>query len=200
MEARESLHVNKKQFILEKSRRLFYNVGIRLVSMDDIAKECGISKKTICFYFENKSEVVRMVLQLYLEEFEDSLNNIISSACNPVDELKSLIKSLFSVQGRMSALAIKDLKEYYAGIYGNAVHQNKSALSKFLKRNIASGVKKGWYLPIEYIDKFIKTFIEFIAFIFLEKEPYFIKEDEALQFGTLMINVLADEKGKAYLL
>jgi AcrR family transcriptional regulator len=44
--------------ILETSNELFLNLGFKSVTMDEIAKKMGVSKKTIYKYFENKTELV----------------------------------------------------------------------------------------------------------------------------------------------
>jgi len=50
----------KKNIIL-KATELFMKLGFKSVTMDDIAKEMGISKKTIYSHFSNKETVVAVV-------------------------------------------------------------------------------------------------------------------------------------------
>ncbi|MEM1220215.1 MAG: helix-turn-helix domain-containing protein, partial [Bacteroidota bacterium] len=45
--------------ILSRSKRLFLRYGIRSVTMDDISKEMGISKKTLYQYVDNKADLIR---------------------------------------------------------------------------------------------------------------------------------------------
>ena len=47
-----------KEDILEKSSKLFLSRGFKSVTMDDIANEMGMSKKTIYLYFENKIKLI----------------------------------------------------------------------------------------------------------------------------------------------
>ena len=54
--------------ILSESLKLFKKYGIRSISMDDLAKELGMSKKTIYQYVANKTELVEMVLNYMLEK------------------------------------------------------------------------------------------------------------------------------------
>lgn len=50
-----------KELILEKTRELFLTIGFKSVTMDQIAYDMGISKKTIYNFFENKNELVKAV-------------------------------------------------------------------------------------------------------------------------------------------
>ena len=56
-----------KERILETAQVLFFKYGIRSISMDDIAKELSISKKTIYQYYKDKDEVVHMLMQKKME-------------------------------------------------------------------------------------------------------------------------------------
>lgn len=58
---------NSKNIILERSANMFFNYGIQNISMDDIAKKCGVSKKTIYKYFENKDDLVHQVIGVQLK-------------------------------------------------------------------------------------------------------------------------------------
>jgi len=188
--------IEKKYFIVDKAVKLFYNVGIQSVSMDDIATECGMSKKTIYGNFKNKAELIKMAAQITQEEFELSLKNINSTACNPIDELTLLFKYIHHFLRGVSRATINDLKKQHIEVYKKHIDLGKSLFSTFLKRNISYGIEHEWYVSIENIDRMISTYIEFIAFILLEKTPLLINENETLQFEKLMINLLAVNNGK----
>ena len=50
-----------KEKIIQKSTELFLTLGFKSVTMDDIASEMGISKKTIYVHFKNKTKLVEAV-------------------------------------------------------------------------------------------------------------------------------------------
>ena len=64
---------NSKNIILERSANMFFNYGIQNISMDDIAKKCGVSKKTIYKYFENKDDLVHQVIGVQLKELKEEI-------------------------------------------------------------------------------------------------------------------------------
>ncbi len=70
MDERES-----KEKLIRGAEELFMKYGLRSVSMDDIARHLGISKKTIYQHFADKDEVVATVAQSHMrrqqQQFED---------------------------------------------------------------------------------------------------------------------------------
>jgi AcrR family transcriptional regulator len=63
----------RRRQILEAAGRLFHRFGFRKTSLDDIARECRISKKTIYQYFDGKDDLVRSVLFELVYEKVDSV-------------------------------------------------------------------------------------------------------------------------------
>ena len=53
----------KKEQIIEVARQLFHKYGFKKVSMDEIAKEAGVTKKTIYSYFKSKEELLEYFIQ-----------------------------------------------------------------------------------------------------------------------------------------
>ena len=56
-----------KERILVKAHELFNRYGIRSVSMDDIAAQLGMSKKTVYQYYADKEELVSGVFLQIIE-------------------------------------------------------------------------------------------------------------------------------------
>ena len=61
--------------LLDNISILFKKYGVRSVTMDDIAREFGISKKTLYQHFENKTDVVYKLHTLNLKKKEKNLKN-----------------------------------------------------------------------------------------------------------------------------
>ena len=58
---------NKRKLILKDVEQLYLKYGIRSVTMDDVAKEFGISKKTLYEYFQDKADLVAQVIEHHLQ-------------------------------------------------------------------------------------------------------------------------------------
>jgi AcrR family transcriptional regulator len=59
--------------IIEGGEELFLTAGIKSVTMDDIAKHLGMSKKTIYQFFKDKNELVIALVKKKLQQDEDQM-------------------------------------------------------------------------------------------------------------------------------
>ena len=64
--------------IMESASRLFFELGYQEASMDDIAREIGVTKGTLYLYFKNKEELLYEVCKKNLKLLEDSLGKLVS--------------------------------------------------------------------------------------------------------------------------
>ena len=65
--------------IMESASRLFFKLGYQETSMEDIAREIGVTKGTLYLYFKNKEELLYEVCKKNLRLLEDSLNKLVSA-------------------------------------------------------------------------------------------------------------------------
>lgn len=73
--------------IFQKSKALFIQEGVRNVTMEKIAKELGISKKTIYCYFENKADLVCQSVKYDIENLESQIEYLTQSSKNAIEEM-----------------------------------------------------------------------------------------------------------------
>ncbi|WP_114492988.1 TetR/AcrR family transcriptional regulator [Candidatus Ulvibacter alkanivorans] len=68
-----------KAELLAYSITKFTQFGSKHVTLDDLANDLGISKKTIYTYFENKEDLVTSSLESLLNEYKEDINGLIKS-------------------------------------------------------------------------------------------------------------------------
>jgi len=64
--------------IVKTAGELFFRLGIRSVSIDDICRELGMSKKTFYVYFASKDELIEQMLQANLDYMADKMNGLLA--------------------------------------------------------------------------------------------------------------------------
>ncbi len=57
-----------KEKILLGAKKLFLRLGLRNVTLDDICRELGISKKTLYLHFEDKNDLVKQIFEQLLSK------------------------------------------------------------------------------------------------------------------------------------
>ena len=67
---------SKKEQVIEAARELFSHYGYRKVSMDEIAKKSGVTKRTIYTYFKDKNDLIKYFLYDELRKMKELSNAI----------------------------------------------------------------------------------------------------------------------------
>jgi len=81
-----------KNEILQASSHLFLQYGIKSVSMADIARELGMSKKTVYSHFETKADIVHGAMLMRMKAEEAFVSAIINQFDNPIDQFLNIQK------------------------------------------------------------------------------------------------------------
>jgi AcrR family transcriptional regulator len=95
----------RKQFIVERARELFARYGMRKTTMDDIAARCGMGKATLYYYFKNKEDIFRAVIEREFEMFKGKMEGALSEAKSPHDKIRAFIWT--------RVVYLKELANYY---------------------------------------------------------------------------------------
>jgi len=137
--------VDTRQRILSYAYDIFNKLGVRAVTLDMIAKDLGISKKTVYQHFDKKADIVQEVCQMHIAEEEYWCVKIATEAQDAVDELYRLIKMLIEIFRKVPPQIVYEIRKYYPEawiIIEN--HTNGFVLDK-VKENLHRGIKEGYY-------------------------------------------------------
>ncbi len=188
--------------IINGALGMFYKFGLRSVTMDDVARELGISKKTIYKYFENKADLIQRSVQTVHEAISSTLEEIHKRTTNPIDELMEIDSVVCEIMKQHNPSLRYQLQKYYPRVY-NLIYEGRQALfNKMIKENIEMGQKGGWYR--EDASK------EVISFLYCAKVDTIPEEEEEtfanfdmpfIMNQALMYHIrgVASSKGLAYL-
>ncbi|MEQ8241140.1 MAG: helix-turn-helix domain-containing protein [Cyclobacteriaceae bacterium] len=102
-----------KQKIVEGAEKLFMQYGVRSVSMDDVAREVSMSKKTLYQHFSNKDALVSEVGRHHMEKEKIELSNATSQAQNAIEELHLLSRCMRENIFKMNPSLLYDLQKYH---------------------------------------------------------------------------------------
>ena len=125
--------------ILEKALELFLKFGIRSVSMDNIANELGISKKTLYNHFKDKNELIQQVEEFRYNNRLEQFELIIKKNLRAIDEIIEFHRLLSSFIQNFSQAYEYDLKKYFSELYS----QKHIQRLKYIKTSVVNNLKKG---------------------------------------------------------
>ncbi|WP_290790675.1 TetR/AcrR family transcriptional regulator [Flavihumibacter sp. UBA7668] len=146
--------------ILIKSRDLFMKYGIRSVSMDDIASEMGISKKTIYQYFADKEELVLEVIDCKIGESQGQCDKDKESAENAIDEMFKAMEMVEQMFRSMNPSVLLDLKKYHPKAYEKFLQHKNDYIYNTIRDNLIRGIQEELYRPELNIDIIARFRIE----------------------------------------
>jgi len=130
--------------VLQGSLELFLRAGIKSITMDDIARHIGMSKKTIYQFFRDKNELVTAVLKVRLKEDEDQMADIISKSDNVIEEMINMMKCSEEVFSEINPIVMHDLQKYHPDAWAEFQKFKAEVLIKTMEELLIKGMKQGY--------------------------------------------------------
>jgi len=134
-----------KDRIMEAAHELFYQYGIRSVSMDDIARHLAMSKKTIYRYYQNKEDIVHACCTLDLQGHCSNCQDINATSENAVHEIIGIMRFLSGMFARMNPNLFFDLKKYHPRSYRAFRQFKEENMLGMVEENLRRGIREGLY-------------------------------------------------------
>ena len=186
-----------KDRILQKSTDMFLRLGFKSITMDDIACEMCISKKTIYKYFSNKDLLIEESVQMVHKEVHETITKIVSQNFNAIEEnfeIRRMFKEMFK---STESSPIYQLKKHYPEIYEKILTMQVSVCEECFRDNIIKGIKEGLYRKDLDIENYVKFYYTLIFSInentMLEKDAQEL-ELKALEYHIRAMATLAGIK------
>ncbi len=145
-----------REQILETATDMFLNHGFKSVTMDEIANELGISKKTIYAHYENKTKLVEESTEHLFHLISSGIDHICSLEKNPIEEIYEIKKFAMSHLKDEKSSPQYQLQKYYPKIYGSIKQKQFMMMQKCVVDNIVKGIELGIYrqnLNIEFVSR-----------------------------------------------
>lgn len=184
-----------REKIIEKAGELFLKLGFKSVTMDDIASELGISKKTLYKYFNNKQSLVEETTSTLHNSCFIIINTIANQGFNAIKEnfeIKKMFKEMFQ---NASSSPIYQLKKYYPKIHKKAMQKEMVLFSECLRKNVEKGKIEGYYrndINIELVTQFYFSLVFSVHESTIENYKIPKLEQEVLAYHT---RAIATQKG-----
>ena len=129
-----------REKIIHKSAELFLTLGFKSVTMDDIANEMGISKKTIYVHFANKTKLVEAVTFELFETICDGIDCICDASINPIEELYDIKMFVMHHLKNEKSSPQYQLKKYYPQIHKVLTQKQFEKMHDSVKHSLQKGV------------------------------------------------------------
>jgi len=122
----KTIVMDLKERIVENSKELFMQRGCKSVTMDDIAAESGISKRTLYENFEDKNSLMMECLSYSYEKMKTSTDKVFETSTNVYELMFRIHECQSDTRFNMKMAFLMELKKYYPEVY-------KQFVAKFSK-------------------------------------------------------------------
>jgi AcrR family transcriptional regulator len=135
---------DQRSHIIKTAGELFFRLGIRSVSIDDICRELGMSKKTFYVYFESKDALIEQMLQANLDYMAGKMEELVA-----MKDFRQLVRVFIKRQEaekndvRRVPQLVYDLKKYYPRQFADFQIKCFETQKKYIMQYLEQGVAQG---------------------------------------------------------
>ena len=183
-----------KEKIINRAKEMFLKLGFKSITMDDIACDMCISKKTIYKYFSNKELLIEESTQLVHKEVIETIEKIVAKNFNAIEEnfqIRRMFKEMFKYS---ETSPVYQLKRHYPEVYQKVVGYQIEICEGCFRDNIFKGISEGLYRENIDVENYVKFYYTLIFSISentaLERDANNL-EHKALEYHTRAMATLA---------
>jgi AcrR family transcriptional regulator len=132
--------------------------------MDDVARELGISKKTLYECIEDKSELVKHVMEMVYRYHGEKLQEITMRSLNAMEELFEVNRYMTQMIKEQNPTLGYDLQKYYPELHKSLMQEQRNRMHDAIRQNLIKGIEEGIYrkeMNVEIISRLHMTRMEY---------------------------------------
>ena len=186
------LHSNlssMKDKIVHKATEMFLKLGFKSVTMDDIASEMCISKKTIYKFFANKELLIEEGTELVQNQITETIAQIVEKKYNSIEENVEICKMFGIMFNDIEASPVYQLKKHYPEIHQKIITRQTKICELIFTENIRKGIQQGLYRSNINIETVVKFHYQML--ISINENTATEKEIQKLEFEAMEYHVRA---------
>lgn len=178
-----------KEKIIQKAADMFLKLGFKSVTMDDIASEMCISKKTIYKYFCQKEALINESTDALHEELNTGIQKIIDAGYNAIHENFEIRKMFKEMLRSTETSPLYQLKKHYPDIYFKVATRSTNDCKSIFEVNLAKGISEGLYRAETNIEAAV--FFYYTLIFSINENTSLEKEAKRLELLALEYHIRA---------
>lgn len=192
-----------RQRILEIAIAQFARFGVRAITMEDLARQAGISKKTIYQEFEDKKDLVKAVFAAILEQDRKRLAFILEQADGVIEHLVQTSKMMRERLTSINPLVILEVQKYFPEAWNLFETFKQETIQQDLIKVLERGKELGYFRPEIDSRVLARVRLTQVTTAFDPKnfaEPdYNLVEDQMIILDHFLHGIFTEKGRQAYL-
>ncbi|HLO59572.1 MAG TPA: TetR/AcrR family transcriptional regulator [Bacteroidales bacterium] len=184
--------------ILKRVLALYRKYGIKSITMDDVSRELGISKKTLYQYVKDKDELVSKVVELEISSHQSHLMQSCSENLNAIEQIAEISRCVSFMLREYSAVAEFDLRKYYPDLHKRLREVRRENMLRFIHDNLVRGKNEGLYrsdLNAEVVAKIAQSHLDSMFESEIITVAEFLEPAFSMEFFNYHLRGIVSEKG-----
>lgn len=194
--------LDNKEKLLKGAEALFMKYGVRSITMDEIARHLGISKKTIYQHFTDKDDIVESFARGHLERQRQQLDKITEESKNAVEEMVKLSICLKENMRGVNPSLLFDLQKYHPRAWNAWLEFKSKVIHQSIIRSMKQGMEEGYFRSDINMDVLARMRLEVVQMAFdsmiFPREEYNLPEVQAQLFDHFVHGIMTEKGKKLY--
>jgi AcrR family transcriptional regulator len=124
--------------------------SLKDITMDEIARELGMSKRTLYENFSSKEELIKQSVEFFMEDFHEKMEREAGKETNSIRQILHLSLVMVSISSKVDLKKVEELQKTYPEIFTTMLTMHKRLSDEFLRDLIIEAQKQGYIVkPID---------------------------------------------------
>ena len=192
----------KLKHIILQARNIFMRCGIRSVTMDDMCREMGISKKTLYQFVKDKTDLVNQTMRVEIDCDQNKISEITQKNLNAIDEIFEITQLVSERIKHMHPSILFDMQKYYPEAWDIIDKHRRDFIVKTIKQNLIHGQEQGLYrqeINSTIVARLFSSTVDVLSDIDFFNDPSITPAMVYTENLNYHLHSVTNESGKIYL-
>jgi TetR/AcrR family transcriptional regulator, cholesterol catabolism regulator len=135
----------KQRQIIESAYNVIAEYGIKKISMEELCRRMGISKKTLYKYVDNKAHLLSQLSEFVHDQVKTRMKELEDKGMNAIDFLLEMSKIACATHVHINPSMIYEFRTYYPQEYEHYMNLKKEMVINAIIKNLENGIREGLY-------------------------------------------------------
>ncbi len=190
--------MDEREKIIELGEEKFFREGFYKTTMDNVAAELKMSKKTIYKFFPSKEDLIMAIVKYFMNSMKSKIVPVLNSNKNAIEKLEELMKILAKTTVRINPQTLDEMRRHFPHLWNEIDKFRTDMMFGNITKVIDQGKAEGLFL--EYPTPIVMNML--VASVRSVVNPKFILNNNfsfleaAFTAFKIMIGGILTEKGK----